>query len=110
MQAPQTAPELIGQSRSFLDALEHASSVAEIDRPVLVVGERGSGKELFAARIHFLSPRWEGPLIKVNCAAMNEELLESELFGHEAGAFTGATRKHRGRFERAEGGTLFWMR
>lgn len=107
MQTHQTTPELIGQSRLFLDALEHASSVAAIDRPVLVVGERGSGKELFAARIHFLSPRWEGPLVKVNCAAMNEELLESELFGHEAGAFTGAARKHIGRFERAEGGTLF---
>jgi len=107
MQNSQTSPDLIGQSRSFLDALEHASNVAAIDRPVLVVGERGSGKELFAARIHFLSPRWEGPLVKVNCAAMNEELLESELFGHEAGAFTGAARKHIGRFERAEGGTLF---
>ena len=107
MQPAQNAPELIGQSRAFLDALEHASNVAGIDRPVLVVGERGSGKELFAARIHFLSPRWDGPLIKVNCAAMNEELLESELFGHEAGAFTGAARKHIGRFERAEGGTLF---
>ena len=103
----QTAPDLVGQSRRFLEALEHASNVAQIDRPVLVVGERGSGKELFAARIHFLSPRWEGPLIKVNCAAMNEELLESELFGHEAGAFTGAARKHIGRFERAEAGTLF---
>ena len=107
METSPAAPELIGQSRLFLDALEHASSVAAIDRPVLVVGERGSGKELFAARIHYLSPRWEGPLIKVNCAAMNEDLLESELFGHEAGAFTGAARKHIGRFERAEGGTLF---
>ena len=103
----QAAPDLVGQSRRFLEALEHASNVAQIDRPVLVVGERGSGKELFAARIHFLSPRWEAPLVKVNCAAMNEELLESELFGHEAGAFTGAARKHIGRFERAQGGTLF---
>lgn len=100
-------PELIGQSRVFLDALEHASRVAAIDRPILVVGERGSGKELFAGRIHFLSARWDGPLVKVNCAAMNDELLDSELFGHEAGAFTGATKKHKGRFERAEGGTLF---
>lgn len=99
--------ELIGQSKIFLDALEHASEVAHVDRPVLVIGERGSGKELFASRIHFLSDRWDGPLIKVNCAAMNEELLESELFGHEPGAFTGAARKHTGRFERGEGGTLF---
>ncbi len=100
-------PDLIGQSPIFLDALAHASAAAALDRPLLIIGERGSGKELIAERIHFLSPRWDGPLIKVNCAAMNEELLESELFGHEAGAFTGATKKHLGRFERAEGGTLF---
>jgi len=106
MNAPQP-PELIGQSRAFLDALAHASNAAALDRPLLIIGERGSGKELIAARIHFLSPRWEGPLVKVNCAAMNEELLESELFGHEAGSFTGASKKHLGRFERAEGGTLF---
>ena len=107
MERQVAASELIGQSPAFLDALAHASDVAEVDRPVLIVGERGTGKELLAARMHFLSPRWEGPLIKLNCAAMNEELLESELFGHEAGAFTGASKKHRGRFERAEGGTLF---
>ncbi|MEM8772758.1 MAG: phage shock protein operon transcriptional activator [Pseudomonadota bacterium] len=98
---------MIGQSAAFLDALAHASDVASIDRPVLILGERGAGKELLAARMHYLSPRWDGPYVKVNCAAMNEELLESELFGHEAGAFTGATKKHAGRFERAEGGTLF---
>ena len=107
MELHASAPELIGHSPAFLDALAHASDVAAVDRPVLIVGERGTGKELLAARMHFLSPRWEGPLVKLNCAAMNEELLESELFGHEAGAFTGATKKHRGRFERAEGGTLF---
>lgn len=100
-------PELIGQSKAFLDALAHASSAATLDRPLLILGERGSGKELIAGRIHFLSPRWERPLIKVNCAALSEELLESELFGHEAGAFTGAQKRHLGRFERAEGGTLF---
>lgn len=106
--SPQPSPpELIGQSRTFLDALDHASQIAGVDRPVLVMGERGSGKELLAARIHYLSKRWDGPLVKVNCAAMNEALLESELFGHEAGAFTGATKLHHGRFERAEGGTLF---
>lgn len=107
MTAQPSPPDLIGQSRAFLDALDHASRIAGIDRPVLVMGERGSGKELIASRIHFLSARWDGPLVKVNCAAMNEALLESELFGHEAGAFTGATKKHQGRFERAEGGTLF---
>lgn len=100
-------PELIGQSRAFLDALAHASAAAALDRPLLIIGERGSGKELIAGRIHFLSARWERPLVKVNCAALSEELLESELFGHEAGAFTGAQKRHLGRFERAEGGTLF---
>lgn len=107
MHALRRPPELIGQSPLFLDALAHASSAAALDRPLLIVGERGSGKELIAGRIHFLSPRWEAPLIKVNCAALSEELLESELFGHEAGAFTGAQKRHIGRFERAEGGTLF---
>ena len=107
MKIPPAPPELIGQAPAFLDALAHASSAAALDRPLLIAGERGAGKELLAARIHFLSPRWEGPLVKVNCAAMNEELLESELFGHEAGSFTGASRRHHGRFERAEGGTLF---
>ncbi len=100
-------PDLIGQSPVFLDALAHASAAAALDRPLLICGERGSGKELIAARIHFLSPRWEGPFIKLNCAALAGELLDSELFGHEAGAFTGATNRHAGRFERAEGGTLF---
>ena len=103
----QTAPDLIGQSKPFLDALAHASAAAALDRPLLICGERGSGKELIAARIHFLSPRWEGPFVKVNCAALSDELLDSELFGHEAGAFTGATRRHAGRFERADGGSLF---
>ncbi len=107
MQRDRQAPELIGQSPVFLDALAHASSAAALDRPLLICGERGSGKELIAARIHFLSPRWEGPFVKLNCAALAEELLDSELFGHEAGAFTGATKRHAGRFERADGGTLF---
>lgn len=104
---PPQQQDLIGQAPAFLDALAHASAAANVNRPILVMGERGAGKELLAARIHFLSERWEGPLVKLNCAAMNEELLESELFGHEAGAFTGASKKHHGRFERAEGGTLF---
>jgi psp operon transcriptional activator len=86
--------------------LEHASRAAKLSKPVLVIGERGTGKELIAARLHYLSPRWEQPLVKVNCAALTESLLESELFGHQAGAFTGATRTHIGRFEQANGGTL----
>ncbi len=107
MNSSPNPPELIGQAPEFLDALAHASATASLDRPVLIVGERGSGKELLAGRIHYLSLRWEGPFLKVNCAALTEELLESELFGHEAGAFTGAARRHLGRFERAEAGSLF---
>ena len=98
---------IIGESLAFNEALDHLSQLAVIPRPVLVLGERGTGKELAAERLHFLSPRWDAPFVKVNCAAMAETLLESELFGHEAGAFTGATRQHVGRFERADGGTLF---
>ena len=90
----------------FLEMLEHVSRVAPLSKPVLVVGERGTGKELIASRLHFLSRRWEQPIVKVNCAALTESILESELFGHEAGAFTGAARTHIGHFERADGGTL----
>jgi psp operon transcriptional activator len=97
---------IIGEAPAFLEMLEHVSRAASISRPVLVVGERGTGKELIAARLHFLSPRWESPLVKVNCAALTESILESELFGHEAGAFTGASKSHIGHFERADGGTL----
>ena len=103
----QDNSSLIGESPAFLEVLEHASAVAPLDRPVLVVGERGTGKELIAARIHFLSNRWDKAYVKVNCAALSETLLESELFGHEAGSFTGATRLHKGRFELADHGTLF---
>jgi psp operon transcriptional activator len=74
---------------------------------VLVIGERGTGKELIAERLHRLSPRWAGPLVTMNCAALPETLIEAELFGHEAGAFTGATKARAGRFEEADGGTLF---
>jgi psp operon transcriptional activator len=98
---------MIGNSAALADALERLSRLAGINRPVLVMGERGTGKELAAERLHYLSARWDAPLLKVNCAAMAESLLESELFGHEAGAFTGANRSQRGRFERADGGTLF---
>ena len=99
--------QFIGQSSAFLDAVERASRAAPLNRPVLVVGERGTGKELIAERLHRLSARWGGPLITMNCAALPETLIEAELFGHEAGAFTGATRAREGRFEEADGGTLF---
>ncbi|GIZ32633.1 phage shock protein operon transcriptional activator [Morganella morganii] len=98
---------LIGIDNTFLDALEKVSRLAKIARPVLICGERGTGKELFAHRLHYLSPRWDEPFIALNCAALNDNLLDSELFGHESGAFTGAQRRHQGRFERADGGTLF---
>ena len=97
---------IIGEAPAFLEMLEHVSRAAPLAKPVLVVGERGTGKELVASRLHFLSERWEQPLVKVNCAALTESILESELFGHEAGAFTGAARQHVGHFERADGGTL----
>jgi len=97
----------IGQSTAFLDAVERASRAAPMARPVLVIGERGTGKELIAQRLHLLSPRWGEPLVTLNCAALPETLIEAELFGHEAGAFTGATRARVGRFEEADKGTLF---
>jgi len=100
-------PPLIGEAPAFLDLMERVSQVAPLDRPVLVIGERGTGKELIAARLHFLSPRWDRPLVKLNAAALPESLLESELFGHEKGAFTGAIRRRLGRFEHADGGSLF---
>ena len=99
--------QMIGESPLLMDLMEHLSQVAPLNKPVLVLGERGTGKELIAERLHFLSSRWDGPFIKLNCASMSETLLESELFGHESGAFTGANRQHKGRFERADGGTLF---
>lgn len=98
---------LIGESPVFLEILEHVSRVSQLNRPVLVIGERGTGKELIAARIHYLSPRWDMPFVKLNCAALAESLLETELFGHEAGSFTGATRRRLGRFELANEGSLF---
>jgi psp operon transcriptional activator len=98
---------LIGSSSIFLDAVERASAAAALNRPVLVIGERGTGKELIAERLHRLSPRWEAPLVSINCAALPENLIDAELFGYEAGAFTGAQRARAGRFEDADGGTLF---
>ncbi len=98
---------LIGEASSFLEVIEQVSLIAAVTKPALVVGERGTGKELIAARIHFLSSRWDQPFVKLNCAAINENLLETELFGHESGAFTGASKRHLGRFEIAHRGTLF---
>ncbi len=103
----QQEQPLIGESPVFLEVLERVSRVAQLNRPVLVIGERGTGKELIAARIHYLSPRWDRPFVKLNCAALAESLLETELFGHEAGSFTGATRRRLGRFELANEGSLF---
>jgi psp operon transcriptional activator len=99
--------QFIGQSSAFLDAVERASRAAPMQRPVLIIGERGTGKELIAERLHRLSSRWDEPLVTMNCAALPETLIEAELFGHEAGAFTGATRARAGRFEEADKGTLF---
>jgi len=104
---PRKEQQLIGESPSFLEVIEHVSRVAPLNRPVLVVGERGTGKELIAARLHYLSSRWDRPFVKLNCAALAESLLETELFGHEAGSFTGATRRRLGRFELAHQGSLF---
>lgn len=99
--------EAIGQADSFLEFQEKLSRAARVDRPVLLIGERGTGKELAAAKLHYLSQRWEGPFVTLNCAALVSTLIEAELFGHEAGAFTGAARRRSGRFEAAHGGTLF---
>lgn len=104
---PRKDQQLIGESPSFLEVIEHVSRVAPLNRPVLVIGERGTGKELIAARLHYLSSRWDKPFVKLNCAALAESLLETELFGHEMGAFTGATRRRLGRFEMANQGSLF---
>lgn len=107
MLAMERESQFIGQSGAFLDAVERASRAATMRRPVLVIGERGTGKELIAERLHRLSDRWEEPLVTMNCAALPETLIEAELFGHEAGSFTGATRQRVGRFEEADRGTLF---
>ncbi len=101
------ATEALGQAESFLEFQERLSQVARIDRPVLIIGERGTGKELAASRLHYLSKRWQEPLIALNCAALAPSLIEAELFGHEAGAFTGAASRRLGRFEAANDGTLF---
>jgi psp operon transcriptional activator len=104
---PARAPEALGQSEIFLDFQERLSRVAPVNRPVLLLGERGTGKELAADRLHYLSNRWHGPFLTLNCAALSPSLIESELFGYEKGAFTGAAQRRMGRFEAANNGTLF---
>ena len=99
--------DAIGQSEAFLDFQEKLSRVARINRSVLLVGERGTGKELAALRLHYLSLRWQEPFVALNCAALSPTLIESELFGHEKGAFTDAANLRKGRFEAADDGTLF---
>lgn len=105
--ATKPVQEALGQAESFLEFQERLSRVAPVHRPVLLVGERGSGKELAATRLHYLSHRWQGSFVALNCAALSPSLIESELFGYEKGAFTGAQTRRRGRFETAHEGTLF---
>jgi DNA-binding NtrC family response regulator len=107
LSADQGLGRIVGESSVIFRARETIRQVASADSTVLVTGETGTGKELVANSLHYESPRAGGPLVKVNCAALSETLLESELFGHEKGAFTGADRRREGRFERADGGTLF---
>jgi psp operon transcriptional activator len=104
---PGGAAEALGQSEIFLEFQERLSQVAPVNRPVLLLGERGTGKELAANRLHYLSKRWQGPFLTLNCSALSSSLIESELFGYERGAFTGASQRRMGRFEAADGGTLF---
>ena len=98
---------IIAQSPAMMKLLDTVSQVAPSEATVLITGESGTGKELIAAAIHFNSPRRDGPFVQLNCAAITETLLESELFGHEKGAFTGAERRREGRFHQADGGSLF---
>ena len=105
--APAGLPEALGQSEVFLAFQEKLSQIAPINRPVLLIGERGTGKELAARRLHYLSRRWQNPFVTLNCSALSPSLITTELFGHERGAFTGADRRHSGRFEMADQGSFF---
>lgn len=102
-----TGDEIIGAETGLKDVMVMVKQVAPLDSKVLILGETGVGKEVIASAIHYASPRRKNPFIKLNCGAIPENLIDSELFGHEKGAFTGAVSVKRGRFERAEGGTLF---
>lgn len=97
----------LGESEAFIGFQQEVSRAAKVERSVLVIGERGSGKELAASRLHYLSGRWQNPFVAINCAALPPSLIETELFGHEAGAYTGATKARKGRFEESDSGTLF---
>ncbi|HET6418619.1 MAG TPA: sigma 54-interacting transcriptional regulator [Geobacteraceae bacterium] len=103
----QTGDEIIGENSGLRNVMEMVRQVTSLNNSVLLLGETGTGKEVIANAIHFSSPRKDGPFIKVNCGAIPESLIDSELFGHEKGAFTGAATEKRGRFERADGGTIF---
>src|ERR1700678_2877947 len=102
-----TSFDLIGSSAKFRTVLEQINKVAPVDSAVLVQGETGTGKEVIAQAIHEASPRRQNRFVALNCAAIPSDLLESELFGHERGAFTGAVAQTMGRFQAADGGTLF---
>ena len=104
---PAPGPMLVGQSRSMVEVYKHIGRFARSDDAVLILGETGTGKELVARAIHTNSPRKNRPFVALNSTALNETLLESELFGHEKGAFTGADKLRKGKFEHASGGTLF---
>jgi psp operon transcriptional activator len=104
---PSVGTDARGQSEAFLLFQEKLSRVAAVNRPVLLIGERGTGKELASTRLHYLSQRWQEPFMALNSAALSSALIETELFGHEQGAFTGAHQKRKGRFEAANNGTLF---
>src|SRR5204863_3806100 len=99
--------DIVGRSAAMLEVYKTVARVAQTLSTVLVIGESGTGKELVARAIHNHSPRATGPFVAVNCTALTESLLESELFGHAKGAFTGAVSQKRGLFEEAQGGTLF---
>jgi DNA-binding NtrC family response regulator len=107
LESASAPPSLIGSSKAMRHVLELVESVAQSDSTVLITGESGTGKEVVARAIHAASPRRLNPMVVVNCGALPEGILESELFGHEAGSFTGARARHKGKFEAAEGGTVF---
>src|SRR5882672_647700 len=98
---------MVGNSAAFRELMEETAVAARTNSTVLIYGESGTGKELVARAIHLMSRRASGPFVAVNCAALPEQLLESELFGHERGSFTGALTQKKGKFELAAGGTLF---